>query len=54
MAESTWLKAHAMVGVTTNIVTAISVTDSSGADSPQLLPWEDPLAMPAPTFGKYL
>ena len=38
MVESTWLKAHAMVGVTTNIVTAISVTDSSGADSPQLPP----------------
>jgi transposase len=36
MAESVWLKAHAMVGTTTNIVTAISVTDSSGADSPQL------------------
>jgi hypothetical protein len=36
MSESTWLKAHAMVGVTTNIVTAISVTDSSGADSPKL------------------
>jgi transposase len=36
MSESTWLKAHAMVGTTTNIVTAISVTDSSGADSPQL------------------
>jgi transposase len=36
MSESTWLKAHAMIGVTTNIVTAINVTDSSGADSPQL------------------
>jgi len=36
MSEATWLKAHAMVGVTTNIVTAIRVTDSSGADSPQL------------------
>ena len=36
MAEHTWLKAHAMVGVKTGIVTAIKVTDSSGADSPQL------------------
>ena len=36
MSESTWLKAHAMVGVTTNIVTAISVTDSRGDDSPEL------------------
>ena len=36
MAESTWLKAHAMVGTTTNVVTSISVTDSRGADSPEL------------------
>jgi transposase len=36
MCEATWLKAHAMVGTTTNIVTAVKVTDSSGADSPQL------------------
>jgi transposase len=36
MSEATWLKAHAMVGVTTNIVTSISVTDSNGADSPEL------------------
>ncbi|HEY4188586.1 MAG TPA: transposase [Polyangia bacterium] len=36
MAESTWLKAHAMVGTTTNVVTSINVTDSSGADSPEL------------------
>jgi transposase len=36
MAESTWLKAHAMVGTTTNVVTSVTVTDSSGADSPQL------------------
>ncbi len=38
MSEATWLKAHAMVGTVTNVVTAISVTDSSGADSPQLPP----------------
>jgi transposase len=36
MSEATWLKAHAMIGTTTNIVTAISVTDSNGADSPEL------------------
>lgn len=36
MKESTWLKAHAMIGTTTNVVTAISVTDSSGADSPEM------------------
>jgi transposase len=36
MSEATWIKAHAMVGTTTNIVTAIAVTDSSGADSPEL------------------
>jgi len=36
MAESTWLKAHAMIGTTTNVVTSVSVTDSSAADSPEL------------------
>jgi len=36
MAESTWLKAHAMVGTKTNIVTSISMTDSHGSDSPEL------------------
>lgn len=36
MSESTWLKCHAMVGVQTNVVTSVTVTDSSGADSPQL------------------
>jgi transposase len=34
--EHTWLKAHAMIGTSTNIITAVRVTDSSGADSPQL------------------
>jgi transposase len=38
MSEATWLKAHVVTGTTTNVVTAISVTDSSGADSPQLPP----------------
>jgi transposase len=33
-----WLKAHVCVGVKTNIVTAIEVTDESGADSPQFIP----------------
>jgi transposase len=36
MSEHTWLKAHAMIGTTTNVVTAVKVTDSNGADSPQL------------------
>lgn len=36
MSEATWLKAHAMIGTTTNVVTSVTVTDSSGADSPQL------------------
>lgn len=33
--QQTWLKAHAMVGVATNVVTAVSVTDGDGADSPE-------------------
>jgi transposase len=36
MSKAVWLKAHAMVGTTTNVVTAVSVTDSDGADSPEL------------------
>lgn len=36
MSEAVWLKAHAMVGTTTNVVTSIRVTDSNGADSPRL------------------
>jgi transposase len=36
MTKAVWLKAHAMVGVTTNVVTSIRVTDETGADSPQL------------------
>jgi hypothetical protein len=34
MSKAVWLKAHAMVGVTTNVVTSIRVTDETGADSP--------------------
>ena len=34
--EAKWLKAHAMVGTVTNVVTSISVTDSNGSDSPEL------------------
>ncbi len=33
-----WLKAHISVGVKTNIVTAIEITDESGADCPQFIP----------------
>lgn len=36
MSEAVWLKCHAMVGTTTNVVTSVSVTDSTGADSSQL------------------
>src|SRR5207249_4993962 len=36
MKEHAWIKAHASVGTTTNIVTAVHVTDSSGSDSPEL------------------
>jgi transposase len=36
MSKATWLKAHAMVGTTTNVVTAVHVTDENGADSPEL------------------
>jgi len=33
-----WLKAHVCVGVKTNVVTAIKITDETGADSPQFIP----------------
>lgn len=33
---ATWVKAHAMVGAKTNVISAIKVTDESGGDSPQL------------------
>lgn len=36
MKEQRWIKAHAMVGTKTNVITAIRVTDESGGDSPQL------------------
>jgi transposase len=36
MSKAVWLKAHAMVGVTTNVVTSVRVTDSDGADSSEL------------------
>jgi transposase len=36
MQEHGWLKAHAMVGVTTNVITAIRVTDSTANDGPEL------------------
>jgi hypothetical protein len=34
--EQQWLKAHLMVGVKTNIVTSVEVTDGSANDSPYL------------------
>ena len=36
MKMATWLKAHAIVGTMTNIIASVKVTDSEGADSPQL------------------
>lgn len=36
MKEQTWVKAHAMVGVITNIVTSVTVTESNAHDSPEL------------------
>lgn len=36
MKEHTWLKAHAMIGVVTNVVTAVNVTESNTNDSPEL------------------
>ncbi len=33
-----WLKAHICVGVKTNVVTAIEITDEGGADCPQFIP----------------
>ena len=36
MKKATWLKAHAMVGTKTQIITSIKVTTSEGADCPQL------------------
>lgn len=37
MKKATWLKAHAMVGTTTQIISSVKVTTSEGADCPQLL-----------------
>jgi transposase len=36
MRRATWLKAHAMVGTATQIITSVKVTTSEGADCPQL------------------
>lgn len=36
MKEHGWIKAHAMVGTTTNVITAIRVTDGEANDSPEL------------------
>jgi transposase/predicted nucleic acid-binding Zn finger protein len=36
MKEHGWLKAHAMVGTTTNVITAIRVTDCDANDGPEL------------------
>ena len=36
MSEHVWLKAHAMVGTKTNVITSVNVTGSDGADSPEM------------------
>lgn len=36
--EAKWIKAHVMVGVRTNVVTAINIGVENSADSPQLVP----------------
>lgn len=36
--EHKWLKAHMCVGVKTNIVAAVTITDGNGGDSPQFSP----------------
>ncbi len=38
MKQAQWIKAHAMVGTTTNIITAIRVTDGDANDSPEFAP----------------
>jgi len=38
MKELGWLKAHAMAGVTTNIITAVRITKGTDHDSPELPP----------------
>ena len=37
-AKSDWVKVHAIVGVKTNVVTAVRITDRNAGDSPQLYP----------------
>jgi|HubBroStandDraft_4_1064222.scaffolds.fasta_scaffold00003_25 transposase len=36
LSRSQWVKAHVMIGTTTNVVTSVRVTGSRSADSPQL------------------
>jgi transposase len=36
MKEHGWVKAHAMVGTITNVVTAVNITDSDSNDSPEM------------------
>lgn len=38
MKESKWVKAHAMVGTTTNVITSVRVTDGNTNDCPELAP----------------
>jgi transposase len=36
MSQQRWIKCHAMVGTTTNVITAVEVTESNVNDSPEL------------------
>jgi transposase len=36
--ENVWIKCHLMVGVKTNIVTSVEMTDANGNDCPQFVP----------------
>src|SRR5579872_5647125 len=38
MRQAEWIKAHACVGTTTNVITAIRVTDGDANDSPEFVP----------------
>lgn len=39
--KRSWVKVHAVVGVKTNVITAVEVTDKNGGDSPLLQPLLD-------------
>ncbi len=44
-----WVKLHAMVGVRTNLVTAVEMTDWQGADYKQFRRWSPPPPITSPS-----